>query len=445
MTDKFKQFILKNKLFLPHQNILLAVSGGIDSVVMTDLFKAAGCNFAIAHCNFKLRGSDADQDEVFVRELASQLRVDFYTQSFDTKAFAKEKGVSIQMAARELRYTWLENIRCQQGFDWIATAHQSDDNTETIIYNLTRGAGLKGLQGIPLKNGKIIRPLLIFSREEIEWHVKINSIAYREDLSNREDKYTRNKIRHKIIPMLKEINPALNKSLWELSEISAKTYGLLDYFISRDFKSHVYEKDGKTYIPVKLLLEYPDREIIIYELLKDFGFQSPEIENIVMSLEKQAGKLFFSKYYVCLKDRDHLIISRKDSDEKTEILIHQDQKEIRFSQGIIRMRTFDIEENQDFISDSKMAYLDVSLLKFPLKVRNPIDGDSFIPFGMSGKKKISDFLTDLKIPRTAKKKIWLLISDDKIAWVVGLRTDNRFRVKNTTRKVLEIKLLDQTE
>ncbi|TVQ82465.1 MAG: tRNA lysidine(34) synthetase TilS [Bacteroidetes bacterium] len=445
MTDKFTQFIFKNKLFLPHEKILLAVSSGMDSVVMTDLFKTAGYHFAIAHCNFKLRGSDSDKDEVFVGELASRLGTEFFTRSFNTKSFAKEKGISIQMAARELRYAWLENIREKHGFSWIATAHHRDDNTETIIYNLTRGTGLKGLQGIPVKNGKIIRPLLNFNREEIEWYIKINSLAYREDLSNREDKYTRNKIRNKIIPLLKEINPAVHKSVQELSEISSKTYRLLDYFISRDFKSHVYEKDGKTFIPVKLLFEYPEREIIIYELLKDFGFKSPEIDEIALSLEKQAGKLFFSQDYVCLKDRDYLIISQRATDEKTEIFIHSDQKEIPFSRGLMRMQTLDIDEINDFKADSNIAYLDFSLLKFPLKLRNPKEGDYFVPFGMSGKKKISDFLTDMKIPRTEKSKVWLLTSDDKIVWVVGLRIDNRFRVKKTTQKLLEIKLLDQTE
>ena len=445
MTDKFTQFILRNKLFLPHERILLAVSGGMDSVVMADLFEAAGYNFAIAHCNFKLRGSDSNGDEVFVGEVASRLGKKFYSESFDTIAFAKERGISIQMAARDLRYAWLENIREQHGFDWIATAHQSDDNTETILYNLTRGTGLKGLQGIPLKNGKIIRPLLNFCREEIEWYMKINSLAYREDLSNREDRYIRNKIRHRIIPLLKEINPSVNKSVQELSEITAKTYRLLDYFVSKDFSGQIHKKDGKTYIPVNLLLEYPDREIIIYELLKDFGFQSPEIEDIALSLEKQPGRLFFSKDFVCVKDRDHLIISQKKSDEKTEILIHSDQKEIQSLQGLIRMRIVDIDEIPDLKTDSNTAYLDVSLLSFPLKLRNPADGDSFIPFGMSGKKKISDFLTDMKIPRTEKKNIWLLTSEDQIAWVVGFRIDNRFRVKKTTQKVLEIKLLDQTE
>ncbi len=444
MTDKFIQFILKNNLFLPHEKILLAVSGGVDSVVMADLFKTADYNFAIAHCNFKLRGSDSDDDEVFVGELASRLGTKFFSESFETTAFAKGRGISIQMAARELRYSWLENIRKQNGFDWIATAHQSDDNTETILYNLARGTGLKGLQGIPLKNGNIIRPLLIFSREEIEWYLKINNLEFREDLSNQEDKYIRNKIRHKIIPILNEINPSLHKSVRRLSDISAKTNRLLDYFISRDLNNHVYQRDGKTYIPVNLILEYPEREIIIYELLKDFGFQSPEIEDIAIGLEKQAGKLFFSKDYVCLKDREHLIISRKKGDVKTEALIHQEQKEVQFSQGLIRMRAFDIEENPDFKTDSNRAYLDFSLLKFPLKLRNPIDGDFFFPFGMSGKKKISDFLIDMKIPRTEKKNIWLLTSDDKIVWVVGFRTDNRFRVKKTTQKILEIKLLDQT-
>ncbi len=445
VTDKFTQHILRNKLFHPHEKILLAVSGGMDSVVMAHLFNAADYHFDIAHCNFKLRGSGSDQDEVFVRDLASRLGKEFFTQSFDTKTFAKEKSVSIQMAARELRYAWLESIREQQGFDWIATAHQSDDNTETILYNLVRGTGLKGLQGIPLKNGKIIRPLLNFSREEIEWFVKNNSLEYREDLSNREDKYIRNKIRNKIVPLLKEINPSLNKSFQELSQISTKTYGLLEYFVQRDFKNNVYEKDGKIYIPVKFLLQYPEREIIIYELLKDFGFQSPEIEDIALSLEKHPGKLFFSKDHVCLKDRDHLIISRKASDEKKEILIHSDQKETWFSDWLIRMRIVDIEDITDFRADSNIAYLDFSLLKFPLKLRNPEDGDFFIPFGMSGKKKISDFLTDLKIPRTEKKNIWLLTSDDRIAWVVGLRIDNRYRVKKTTKNVLEIKLLDQSK
>ncbi|MFN2396365.1 MAG: tRNA lysidine(34) synthetase TilS [Bacteroidales bacterium] len=445
MLEKFYQNIQKNQLFESSERILLAVSAGIDSVVMAELFKVSDYNFAIAHCNFKLRGSDSDKDEVFVRELAARYGTDFFSESFDTKAFAEDRRISIQMAARELRYTWLEKIREQHRFDWIATAHQSDDNTETILYNITRGTGLKGLHGIPLKNGNIIRPILNLSRDEIEWYVKVNALSYREDLSNQEDKYVRNKIRHKIIPILKEINPSLHKSVQALSEISVKTQSILNYFISRDFKNNVLEKDGKTFIPIKLLLEYPNREIIIYELLKDFGFQSPEIEGIGLSLEKQAGKLFFSENYVCLKDRDYLIVSRKESDEKTEVLVHSDQKEVQFPGGLIRMRIIDIDKIPDFKTNANIIYLDFSLLKFPLKMRNPEDGDFFIPFGMSGKKKISDFLTDLKIPRTEKTNMWLLTSDDQIIWVVGLRIDNRYSVKKTSKKVLEIKLLDQTE
>ena len=443
MQEKFIQNIRNNNLIQNKEKTLLAVSGGLDSVVMAFLFHKSGLPFAIAHCNFKLRGNDSDLDESFTRQLAQKLGVKFYSKEFQTEKYAEENRISVQMAAREIRYSWLEEIRQTRGYDKIATAHHLDDNTETILINLIRGTGLKGLQGIPVKYKNLIRPMLIFSREEIKQYAGVEKISYREDLSNLEDKYIRNKLRHKVIPVLKEINPSLDKSIETLSDISSKTHELFHFLIERGFQGKIVKKDGKTFIPIDEVLTYPHPELILYQLLKDFGFQSPVISDIAANLEEQAGKLFFSESFICLKDRDFLIISPRKHREQEEFEIKKGQDFLQIPGIQFHFNEIKAEVFTGFTEDKNTAWLDLSKLKFPMILRHPREGDNFSPLGMSGKKKISDFLTDLKIPRTEKSDIWLLTSGGEIAWVVGLRIDERFRVRKTTRKILEIKMQRQ--
>ena len=445
MITQFVKNIEKTKLFGPDQSVILAVSGGMDSVVMAHLFYRSGYQFALAHCNFKLRGNDSELDELFVKELADKLNVPFYCKSFNTKLFAKTQKVSIQMAARDLRYRWFEELRKSEGYNYVATAHHKNDLAETVLINLARGTGLRGLKGVPMKGDGIIRPLLIFERKEIEAFVNDNELKYREDSTNKEEKYLRNKIRHQVVPVFEEINPSFIANIEELSRIVYGNQSLLDSMIDQVLGKYVKKEGDTVRIPIDVLSAYAARDVLLFELLREYGFQPSVVSDIAESLEGQAGKIFYSSSHSCLKDRDYLIISTQKEPKADEYSVNFNQKDI-----IIPGAKLIFSYHKDFslsqiIADNNTAFMDADKLRYPLVLRKPRHGDYFLPLGMSGKKKISDFLTDVKIPRTEKKNIWLLTSDDKIAWVVGFRIDNRFRVKKTTQRVLEIKLLDQTK
>lgn len=441
MIERFIENIESSGLIYQHDKLLLTVSGGVDSVVMVYLFKAAGYEFSIAHCNFKLRGEESDNDELFVKELAKESGVVFFAKSFDTYNYARKKGISVQMAARILRYQWFEDIRQKNRFSYICVGHHKDDNAETVLINLIRGTGLAGLQGIREKRSFVVRPMWIFSRNEIERFAVEHKLDFRDDSSNNDTKYIRNKIRHRVLPVLREINPSINESFSKLSKIIRNTDALLSYFIAKDAPGFVKQVNDKTEIDILSLSKYPSVEFILYELLKDFGFQSAVVENISLSLESQPGKMFYSPTHVCLKDRNKLVISPVKDYTDEIIEVTREQKEVLTSTG-----TFLFTYHTDFMlenlsGDSLDAFIDLSKIVFPLVLRHVNDGDYFYPIGMSGKKKISDYLTDRKIPLTEKGDVWLLCSNEKIIWVVGMRPDERFKVKNSSRQVLGIKFI----
>ncbi len=440
MLKSFIENIEQTNLFEPGDRILLAVSGGLDSIVMTHLFASAGYNFGIAHCNFKLRGEESDQDEAFVKELAQSLGVEFFVKSFDTVEYSHDNGLSIQMAARFLRYQWFEQVRTEHHFQYLAAAHHTDDHTETVLLNMIRSTGLYGLQGIRPKRDCVIRPLWHFSRHDIEVYALKNNLSFREDSSNSETRYIRNKIRHKVIPIIREINPAFNESITKLSRIAEDTIQLLNHFTREHLKEFIKKEGTRTWINLDGLLTYPARELILYELLKEYGFQPAVVENLARNIDGQTGKMFFSPTHVCLLNRDSLLISplkETDLDEKVEIT--DTTNEIVCSGG-----KFFFTVHNDFLlenlsGDSHEAFFDLNRIRFPLQLRHPADGDFFYPIGMSGKKKISDFLIDRKIPRTDKSAIWLLCCHDDIMWVAGMRPDDRFKVRSSTRQVLVVR------
>lgn len=446
MRETFRDKIKEINLFQADNYVLLAVSGGLDSVVMSHLFHAEGYHIGIAHCNFKLRAADADADETFTRVLAQRFGVQFYSVSFDTQAYAQQHGISIQMAARDLRYEWFERVRIENGYDYIATAHHADDQAETVLINLARGTGLAGLQGFKPKSDRIVRPMWHFTRRQIESYASQHHIAHREDISNSETKYIRNKIRHQIIPLFEEINPSFGISLSRLSAIAEDTHKLLDFFVQRELPAMMQQKGDSMYVDIDAIKAFPSIELLLYEILKPYGFTSAVVKEIADGVEKQPGKMFYSPTHSCLKDRDHLIISPlKQSIPSELILVEKNEHAINTPFGKFIFSIHTDFSSSDIRPDPFYLYADIERLTFPLTLRHPARGDYFYPLGMSGKKKISDYLTDKKIPLTQKEKVWLLCSTDKVCWIAGMRCDERFKITHSTREVFTVNYIPYDE
>ena len=438
MIRNFSSFIEVNKLFLKTDRILLAVSGGLDSVVMANLFHSTGLNFGIVHCNFGLRGPECDKDEGFTRRLDQKLRVPFFVRRFDTTAYAARNKISVQMAARELRYEWFEQVRISEKFQFIATAHHLDDQIETFLINMIRGTGISGLHGILPVQGTIIRPMMFACRKDIAIYAKENHIGFQEDSSNREDKYIRNKIRLKIIPLLEEINPDIRKTL--TAEI-----GWLRYWeqigrqeIDKKFSEIVHHQQHKTLIDLRALKKTVPFELHAWEILSKFGFNSSVVAGILSSIDAKSGKTFFSPSYKAVKDRETLIIHEIST--KKEASVKQISQKLRHILKPVRLK-FSILDNAKgtmIPAGKEFASLDYKKLTFPLEIRRWQTGDSFQPFGLRGKKKVSDLLIDEKVPIPEKEKTFVLCSSGKIAWVIGHRIDQRFRITSKTSKIFRI-------
>lgn len=435
MLSAFIKFVSSNELFSKKDKVLLAVSGGIDSVVMCHLFADAKIGFGIAHCNFNLRGQESDDDEAFVKQLAKKYDAAFHTMRFDTGAFAKEKDISIQMAARELRYTWFEEIRKNNKYHCIAVAHHKGDVTETMLINFIRGTGIQGLHGILPKQNKIVRPLLFTNRDELAAYAKQHKLQHREDSSNASDKYLRNNIRLNIIPELKKINPSIENTMNETAHRLGQTESVLKKLIE-DCKKEVMKKDkGATSISIKKLQEYTPVEFYLYELVKDFKFNGDTVKNIVAALKGGSGKMFYSATHSLLIDRENLIIHglikkgshaysfTKDADEiKTPLPIRLKRSE--------RSKTFKAPASKN------IACFDLDKISNTLSIRKWKDGDSFIPIGMKGKKKLSDFFIDNKFSLHDKENTWLMLSGNEIIWVIGHRVDDRYKITDATKQLL---------
>lgn len=438
MLPNFKKYILDQKLFNPQDAILVAVSGGIDSVVLADLFYQSGYSFGIAHCNFNLRGEESDMDEVFVRELARKYQIPFYSQSFDTPKEAQKRGISTQMAARQLRYDWFAELLRKEAFNFIATAHHLNDLLETALLNLTRGTGIAGLHGIPVKNGNIIRPLLFATRNEIEQYAQSQQITWREDSSNQEDKYTRNLIRHKVIPVLKSINPKLEKT-WAHS--ADKIQSVENIFLAQNqaFFQQITERKGEMlYIYFNKLKNITEPVIQLYQYLEVYGFAYSQCQSMIASLDNISGLLFESDAFQIVKDREAFILSPKTSAELVTYEIVSGQTSLETSKFTFYIRSIPYDSNYEIVKKANWACVDLQKLKFPLLLRPWQLGDWFYPLGMKHRKKLSDFFIDLKIPRNVKQESYVLCSQDDIVWVVGYRIDDRFKIQDHTKEVLEI-------
>lgn len=434
--DKFLDFINGEQLFVVEDQILLAVSGGKDSVFMARLFAQSNFQFAIAHCNFQLRGSVADEDAIFVKSLADELDVPFFSVCFDTEKVAQDRKISIQMAARDLRYEWLEEIRRSNSYTYIAIAHHQTDTIETMLINLVRGTGIAGLHGILAKRDHIIRPLLAFTGKEVADYIDFNRISYREDSSNKETKYARNKIRLEVLPVLRQINPALEATF----SLSSTRFHSLEKFLDSqisDLRRTLFleKEEGIFHIPINPLNSYLSDQYVLYELFKPFSFFESVLNDLVTSLNQQkTGKLFYSSTHQLLVDRGKLILRKIQLSVDNEL--HIENLPIEF---VWKGKRFKVSYSTDtaISKDQSKVKIDEDSVILPLKVRSWRHGDFFIPFGLKGTKKVSDFLIDKKISLDEKDKVPLFVnSNDDIIWVAPLRIDERYKVNEKTKKVI---------
>ncbi|GHA29363.1 tRNA(Ile)-lysidine synthase [Salinimicrobium marinum] len=433
MLEAFKNHLREQFPPLHKAKLLIAISGGVDSVVLTHLCKESGMRISLAHCNFHLRGEESDGDELFVQEFADALDLEVFTEHFDTEAYAEESKTSVQMAARDLRYQWFGELQRDLKFDYLLTAHHSNDDLETFMINFIRGTGLDGLTGIPESNDGILRPLLPFSRKEIEDYAHKNHLKWREDSSNLSTKYLRNRIRHEIIPGLEELNPQLLQSFKKTQQHLKESALLVEDYISAIFpKIAKKNQDGYSF-NIKLLKTIPNTKAILYELFKPFGFT--EWNDVLHLLDAQAGKIVYSKTHRLVKDREKLLLTTIPSEEDNfKFEISEEEAVLMLPVGTFHLETVETisEANQNEI------FVDKNKLDFPLIVRKWQKGDYFYPFGMEGKKKLSKFFKDNKLSLPQKENSRILSSNDKVVWVIGHRADARFAVDQSTSKILKI-------
>jgi len=436
MKNTLQNHIEKEIPFLKQKRLLLAVSGGLDSMVLLHLFQELRYNIAIAHCNFQLRGVESFGDQKFIQEYADANGIPIYVTQFDTEAFAKDYKLSTQVAARELRYNWFYELLEEENFDYLLTAHHADDNLETFLINFTRGTGLEGLTGIPVQNDKIIRPLLFLSRNEIDDYAKANDIQWREDSSNASDKYVRNKIRHHLIPILKELNPNFMTSFLKTESYLQQSQAMVEDAAIMIYQQVAREEGEQIHFDLKKLLQLPNYQSYLYQWLKEFGFNAwADIYDLVNS---QSGKQVFAADFRLLKNRDTLIVSPINQEEiLEEFSIDEKQTEVKIPLNLSLSKVDDIS-----IDSNKTIFVDADLLIYPLIIRKWKEGDSLMPFGMNGKsKKVSKLFKDEKLSLIEKENTWLLCSEDQIVWVIGIRADHRFRTTTTTKNILKIELL----
>jgi len=435
MLLKFQNHLASRFPFLENKKLFLAVSGGLDSMVLLHLFNQLPYEIAVLHCNFQLRGLESFGDQDFIQNYCDQNNIPIFTTQFDTEAFAKDYKLSTQVAARELRYSWFYELLETKKFDFILTAHHADDNLETFIINLTRGTGLDGLTGIPEQNDKIIRPLLPFSRDEILTYAEENTIQWREDSSNASNKYLRNKIRHDLVPMLKEINPAFLNAFQKTQSYLQESLEMVEDASIMIYQQVAKEEGDDIHFDLKQLKKLPNNRSYLYQWLKEFGFAA--WNDIYDLVEGQSGKQVFSESFRLLKNRDTLILSPiSEMSEKEEFQIAANDTEVNFP---LKLTLCNV--SQITIDSNKAIFVDAAKIQFPLILRKWNEGDVFHPFGMEGRsKKVSKLFKDEKLSLIEKEKIWILSSDNQIVWVIGLRQDDRFRVENTTNNILKIEL-----
>jgi len=411
-----------------NSSFLLAVSGGVDSMVLFHLFKNTSLNFSVAHCNFSLRGSDSDNDELFIQSVCEKFRTKFFVTKFDAKKIASENKISIQMAARELRYEWFYDLTDNNKFDYIVSAHHFNDSIETVLFNIARGTGISGLKGIAKKNHKLIRPLLNFTKNEIAEFAKKNKIEFREDVSNEDEKYKRNKIRKSIIPEFQIVNPGFIESMQTTIKNFQSTENIYLHFIKNEKKRCVTFSSGVLKIDISLLKKSIEPKTVLFEIIKEYGFV--DVDSIFKVIDADSGKTFYSKNHLLIKNRNDICISKLIKNRNIEISKTNNYIEDPIKLSLELVDRFMLTEDKN----NSVAVLNYDKLQFPLILRNWKNGDWFIPSGMKGKKKLSDYFIDNKFSLIEKKRCFVLCSNNDIVWIVGHRIDERYKFVDSEEK-----------
>lgn len=423
LESKIEKYISEKGLFGKTDKLVVALSGGADSVALLRILLSLGYDCVAAHCNFHLRAAESDRDEDFVRKLCAGLSVSLEVVHFQTSDYARENSLSIEMAARELRYGWFDEIRKKYGATCIAVAHHRDDSVETFLLNLSRGTGINGLKGIMPKNGFIVRPLLEAGRDDILEYLKRIGQDYVTDSTNLEDIYTRNKIRLDIIPLFKQINPSFCESVFETAQRLADVAAIYRQAMNSSIERVMVSPDGMS---IEKLLCEVSPQAVLYEWLSPFGFNSSQIKDVMRSLKSTSGKMFFSNDWALLRDREQLLLRERNAGEEDYRL---------------NVRMFSVESGFEVPKCNNIAYIDADKLCGELKLRKWKSGDKFVPFGMKGFKKVRDYLRDRKLSLFEKENVMVVTSGEEIVWLVNERTDNRFRIDSKTVNVVEIEVL----
>lgn len=440
----FNDFIKANALFQKCDHLVLAVSGGLDSVALTLLCFQSKYDFEIAHCNFSLRNGESDRDEEFVKDLAAKYKVPFISKKFETARFADENKISTQLAARQLRYQWFEELLAERKKNltankniFLVTAHHANDHIETLLMNFFKGTGIKGLTGIPVKQGNIIRPLLFATKAELKNYANQNNFKFVEDSSNASDKYTRNYFRNQLIPGIQKVFPGVEQNLLNNLERFAGIKKIYDDAIETKRGKLTEIKGDEVHIPVLKLQRELTYKTILYEIINDFGFTANQVDEAAKLLTSESGKYISSATHRIIRNRSWLIIAPLNVLQSSFLLIESGEERISFSEGEISLKTLENNFNEKLLtSGNDTAFLDMSKIKFPLILRQWKKGDYFYPLGMKHKKKLSKFFADIKLSVTEREKIWVFESDKKIIWVVGVRIDNRFKILPKTKELL---------
>ena len=440
LLEAFQRYVAENDLATHDDRILLTVSGGVDSMVMLSLFTRSGYSVGVAHCNFQLRGAESDEDEVLVEEEAKKYGVEFYNKRFETTAEMERTGESMEMAARRLRYAWFDTLSRGQGYTAVAIAHHADDSIETFFINLLRGTGLRGLTGISTQVGRIIRPLMFASRKEILEYAVANRIPFREDSSNRSTKYLRNKIRLGLIPRIREINPKFTDLMRRNIERLTDTQLFIDAAVAHMREDVVTQADGIATIHVERIEAAYPRNFAVYELLSSqYGFKGDVCDALCRALSEAAtGRRFYAREYVATVDRGRILVERIAPGDACEVTVEQGTQRSYCGNMVLYFEACDIDDIRAYDVPEQVALLDADLLRYPLRLRRWREGDTFIPFGMEGRKKVSDYLIDRKVSLPEKQRQFVLLSGDEIVWLVGRRIDDRYRLTDRTENVLRI-------
>lgn len=441
LVEKFKSELNRSRLFDYKDKILIGVSGGRDSMTLTHVLKECGYDIAIAHCNFSLRGDESDEEQEFVKRYAEENSVPFHTIKFDTLSEAAACGESIQIAARRLRYDWFDELLNEFGYSVVAIAHNSDDCAETFFINLTRGTGIKGLRGIRARRDKIVRPLLFATRAEITEFCYQASIEYRDDSSNSSDKYLRNKIRHSIMPLFKEINSDFNATMLATTENISRSNELFEFFIQKIRNCSLSVTDGVVKVDLGEIKMTPNPAYTLFEVIRDWGFSAEQCQKIICAdFEQKSGLKFSSKLYELLLNRGELFIRKFDEIceiDGSEVFIDT-TKPVVFNGYTIYAEILDISDLETLKTESNVAIFELAKLSMPIKVREFKDGDEFVPFGMRGTKKVSDFMIDKKLSVFEKERVVIFDSLGDIIWIAPYRIDNRFSVSECASLILRI-------